>query len=46
MRLGGWKTMQMVMRYAHLSPEHLAGVASNVKPISRKIPRQTRQKRS
>lgn len=34
MRLGGWKTMQMVMRYAHLSPEHLAGVAANVKPVS------------
>lgn len=46
MRLGGWKTMQMVMRYAHLSPEHLAGVASNVRPISRKIPRQRREKRS
>lgn len=46
MRLGGWKTMQMVMRYAHLSSEHMAGVAGNVKPISRKIPRQKRQTRS
>lgn len=46
MRLGGWKTMQMVMRYAHLSPEHLAGVAAKVKPISRKIHTQQRQKRS
>lgn len=22
-KLGGWKTLQMVMRYAHLAPEHL-----------------------
>lgn len=34
MKLGGWKSMTMVMRYAHLSTEHLAGVAANVKPIS------------
>ena len=34
MRLGGWKTTQMVMRYAHLSTEHLAGVAANAKPVS------------
>lgn len=46
MRLGGWKTMAMVMRYAHLSPEHLAGTAAKVKPISRKMTRQRREKRS
>lgn len=28
--LGGWKTMQMVERYAHLSPEHLHEFAGNV----------------
>lgn len=33
-KLGGWKTLQMVMRYAHLAPEHLAAVAGNVKPVS------------
>jgi integrase len=33
-RLGGWKTLAMVTRYAHLSPEHLAGVARNVAPVS------------
>ena len=36
MRLGGWKTYAMVQRYAHLSPEHLAGAAAKIKPISRK----------
>lgn len=33
-KLGGWKTLQMVQRYAHLAPEHLAAVAANVKPVS------------
>jgi integrase len=33
--LGGWKTLQMVARYAHLAPEHLASASSKVKPISR-----------
>jgi integrase len=33
-QLGGWKTLQMVQRYAHLAPDHLHGVASNVKPVS------------
>lgn len=37
MKLGGWKTYSMVQRYAHLSTEHLAGVAAKVKPISRKM---------
>ena len=34
-KLGGWKTLSMVQRYAHLSTEHLAGIAANVKPVSR-----------
>jgi integrase len=33
-RLGGWKTAQMVQRYAHLSTEHLAEAAARVKPVS------------
>jgi integrase len=32
--LGGWKTLQMVRRYAHLATSHLATAASNVKPVS------------
>lgn len=28
--LGGWKTLAMVERYAHLSPDHLAQYAGNV----------------
>ena len=28
--LGGWKTLAMVEKYAHLSPQHLAAYASNV----------------
>lgn len=32
--LGGWKTLQMVARYAHLATEHLAGAAAKVKPVS------------
>jgi integrase len=31
-RLGGWSSLAMVMRYAHLSPDHLAGFANNAKP--------------
>lgn len=33
-RLGGWKTSQMVQRYAHFSTEHLAESAAKVKPVS------------
>jgi site-specific recombinase XerD len=35
-KLGGWKTLSMVMRYAHLATDHLAEAAERVKPISRK----------
>ncbi len=35
-RLGGWETLAMVQRYAHLAPEHLAEFANNA------VPRQTR----
>lgn len=33
-RLGGWKTTQMVQRYAHLSSEHLAEAAAKIKPVT------------
>jgi hypothetical protein len=32
-QLGGWETIEMVERYAHLAPEHLARHADNSKPI-------------
>jgi integrase len=34
MHLGGWKTYSMVLRYAHLSSEHLQQAAARIKPIS------------
>lgn len=30
MELGGWSTMDMVMRYAHLAPDHLSGHAERI----------------
>ena len=30
MELGGWKSFEMVLRYAHLAPEHLAGAAQRI----------------
>ena len=32
-RLGGWKTLSMVQRYAHLAPEHLASAAAKIRPV-------------
>jgi integrase len=34
MKLGHWKTYSMVLRYAHLAPEHLAESAAKIKPVS------------
>lgn len=31
-KLGGWQTTQMVARYAHLAPDHVAQYAGNAKP--------------
>ncbi|OGT03333.1 MAG: hypothetical protein A2143_08155 [Gallionellales bacterium RBG_16_57_15] len=31
-KLGGWASYSMVLRYAHLAPDHLAGYANNAKP--------------
>ena len=33
-KLGGWADIRMVLRYAHLAPEHLARYADNAKPKS------------
>ena len=30
MELGGWKSYEMVLRYAHLAPEHLANAAARI----------------
>lgn len=38
MELGGWKTLAMVKRYAHLAPGHLSRVAGNVRPVSGGVP--------
>ncbi len=35
-KLGGWKSLSMVTRYAHFAPDHLAKVAGNVRPIRRR----------
>jgi integrase len=32
MQLGGWKSYSMVLRYAHLSADHLASAAAKIKP--------------
>ena len=30
MELGGWKSYDMVLRYAHLAPEHLSDAAARI----------------
>ena len=30
MELGGWKSYEMVLRYAHLAPEHLSSAARRI----------------
>lgn len=41
MDLGGWRSIQSVLRYAHLSPEHLASDAARVEGFVRKLPEQS-----
>lgn len=36
-QLGGWESPDMVKRYAHLAPEHLAKAAANIVPIATKL---------
>jgi len=33
MELGGWKSFEMVLRYAHLAPEHLANAAKRIERV-------------
>ena len=34
MELGGWKSDDMALRYAHLAPEHIAAAAARIeKPL-------------
>lgn len=35
-KLGGWEKLEMVLKYAHLAPEHLAGYANNF--VTRNLP--------
>lgn len=37
MELGGWRSYKSVLRYAHLSPEHLAKDAERVEGLARKL---------
>jgi integrase len=36
--LGGWKTLAMVQRYAHLAPQHLRAAVDRLVKVSRKWP--------
>lgn len=33
MQLGGWKSYEMVLRYAHLAPEHLSAAARRIERV-------------
>jgi len=33
MELGGWKSFEMVLRYAHLAPEHLSTAAQRIERV-------------
>jgi hypothetical protein len=37
MELGGWKSYEMVLRYAHLTPEKLGSVAGRIEGQARNI---------
>jgi hypothetical protein len=37
MELGGWKSYEMVLRYAHLAPEKLSFVAGRIERQASKI---------
>lgn len=36
--LGGWETLEMVQRYAHLNADHLLQYSNHVKILSNVIP--------
>jgi len=33
MELGGWKSYEMALRYAHLAPEHLSSAAAKIERV-------------
>ena len=33
MELGGWKSYEMVLRYAHLAPDHLSHAAARIERV-------------
>jgi site-specific recombinase XerC len=35
--LGGWRTLSMVQRYAHLAPDHLAAAVEKIVPTSAEV---------
>jgi len=37
MELGGWKSYEMVLRYAHLAPEKLSSVAGRIERQSSRL---------
>jgi hypothetical protein len=37
MELGGWESYEMVLRYAHLAPEHLADAGSRIEQPSESV---------
>ena len=44
MELGGWRSYKSVLRYAHLSPEHLAQDAARVEGLARDLHRRPKGK--
>ena len=36
--LGGWRTLSMVERYSHLSPDHLRAAVERLVPASQQVP--------
>jgi integrase len=45
MQLGDWRSYSMVLRYAHLAPDHLASAAQKVsaRPRAKRVAKQARQ---
>jgi integrase len=44
--LGGWESVEMVRRYAHLAPENLAKAAARIIPIGTKMATVEERKRT
>lgn len=45
MQLGGWASYQMVLRYAHLAPDHLASAAEKIGTKSRTVKKRAAAKK-